>query len=155
ERVLAPVIAEMLGAGAELVLIAGASAILDRRDVIPAAITTQEGTIEHFGMPVDPGNLLLMGTLRGVTVLGLPGCARSPKIIGLVWVVARLRARLPVGPGEIRRWGVGGPLGEIPSRPLPRAKAGASPAAAAIAQPPRQPRIAAIILAAGQSTRMG
>ena len=41
------------------VLIAfGASAITDRRDVIPAAIEAIGGRIERFGMPVDPGNLL-------------------------------------------------------------------------------------------------
>ena len=39
----------------------GASAIADRRDVIPAAIEAVGGSIEHFGMPVDPGNLMLIG----------------------------------------------------------------------------------------------
>ena len=52
---------EVLEAGAELVIVFGASAIADRRDVIPAAIEAVGGTIEHFGMPVDPGNLLLIG----------------------------------------------------------------------------------------------
>ena len=41
-------------AGAELVIVFGASAITDRRDVIPAAIEAVGGRIEHFGMPVDP-----------------------------------------------------------------------------------------------------
>ncbi|MCB1741586.1 MAG: 4-diphosphocytidyl-2C-methyl-D-erythritol kinase, partial [Gammaproteobacteria bacterium] len=44
--------------GAQLVLIAGASAIVDRRDVLPAAIERAGGEVVHFGMPVDPGNLL-------------------------------------------------------------------------------------------------
>ena len=48
-------------AGAELVIVFGASAIADRRDVIPAAVEAIGGRIEHFGMPVDPGNLLLVG----------------------------------------------------------------------------------------------
>src|SRR6185437_783190 len=56
---LAPHIAAALEAGVELVLVAGASAIVDRRDVIPAAIEQAGGTISHFGMPVDPGNLML------------------------------------------------------------------------------------------------
>ena len=51
--------------GAELVVVFGASAIADRRDVIPAAIEAVGGRIEHFGMPVDPGNLLLIGNARG------------------------------------------------------------------------------------------
>ncbi len=133
-----------------LILIAGASAIVDRRDVIPAAISDCGGTIEHFGMPVDPGNLILLGRLDGVPVLGLPGCARSPKENGFDWVLQRLLAGIAVTRAGIMRMGAGGLLAEIPSRPLPRAEAGSAAPAA-----PRRPRIAALILAAGQSRRMG
>jgi molybdenum cofactor cytidylyltransferase len=148
---LAPLIAAAVRGGAELVLVAGASAIVDRRDVIPAAIAAAGGTVDRFGMPVDPGNLLLLGRLGEVPVLGLPGCARSPAENGFDWVLERLLAGLPVGTDEIRRMGVGGLLGDLPARPLPPAKseAAAKPAA------PRAPRIAALILAAGQSRRMG
>ena len=152
ETELAPVVKEMLAAGADLVLVAGASAILDRRDVIPAAIALLGGTIEQFGMPVDPGNLLLMARVEGVPVLGLPGCARSPKVNGFDWVLRRVLASLPVGPAVIRRMGVGGLLSEIASRPSPRAAAGGPPATAAM---PRRPRIAGLVLAAGRSSRMG
>ncbi|HEY3919239.1 MAG TPA: molybdopterin-binding/glycosyltransferase family 2 protein [Stellaceae bacterium] len=148
---LAPAIEEMVKAGAALVLVAGASAILDRRDVIPAAVTALGGAIEHFGMPVDPGNLLLMARVGNVPVLGLPGCARSPKVNGFDWVLRRVLAGLPVGADAIRRMGVGGLLSEIPSRPSPRAAAGGPPTVAK----PQRPRIAGIILAAGKSSRMG
>ena len=151
---LATLIDEAVKGGAELVLVAGASAILDRRDVIPAAITALGGTIEHFGMPVDPGNLLLMARFANVPVLGLPGCARSPKVNGFDWVLWRVLAGLPVGAEAIRRMGVGGLLSEIPSRPLPRARAGGPPADGA-AKRPQRPRIAGVILAAGKSSRMG
>lgn len=153
---LAPEIAQALDAGAELVLVAGSSAIVDRRDVIPAAIEAAGGTVEHFGMPVDPGNLMLVGRLRGVKVLGLPGCARSPKVNGFDFVLQRLLAGLPVGPGEIMRMGVGGLLADIPTpaRPLPRAKVAAQ-AARSAPEAPQGPRIGAVILAAGQSRRMG
>jgi molybdenum cofactor cytidylyltransferase len=137
--------------GADMVLIAGASAIIDRRDVIPAAIVFAGGKIIHFGMPVDPGNLMLMGELGPVPVLGLPGCARSPKVNGYDWVLQRVCAGLPAGPNEIMRMGVGGLLADIPTRGLPRAATAVGTEGAA----PRAPRIAAIILAAGQSTRMG
>jgi len=152
EAELEPVITEVMKQRADLVLIAGASAILDRRDVIPAAVTALGGAIEHFGMPVDPGNLLLMARLDGIPVLGLPGCARSPKVNGFDWVLRRLLAGLPVGPEAIRRMGVGGLLTEIPSRPLPRVEAGGPPSASTA---PRRPRIAGLILAAGRSSRMG
>jgi molybdenum cofactor cytidylyltransferase len=151
---LAARIRDALGRGVEILLIHGASAILDRRDVIPAAIVAAAGRIDHFGMPVDPGNLLLLGHVGERTVLGLPGCARSPKVNGFDWVLERLVAGLPVGPGEIMRMGSGGLLAEIPSRPLPRAEA--TPAIEAKAKAKAQgPRIGALLLAAGQSRRMG
>ena len=118
---LAPRIAAVVAQGADMVLVHGASAIVDRRDVIPAAIVSAGGEIEHFGMPVDPGNLLLLGRVAGKPVLGLPGCARSPKVNGFDWVLERLVAGVPAGPREIMRMGAGGLLAEIPSRPLPRA----------------------------------
>ncbi len=104
----------------DMTIVYGASAIADRRDVIPAAIEAAGGTVEHFGMPVDPGNLLLVGTLAGKPVLGAPGCARSPKENGFDWVLHRLLAGLEVTPADIRRLGTGGLLMEIVSRPQPR-----------------------------------
>lgn len=142
---LGDAIREVLGTGAELVLIFGASAIADRRDVIPAAIENADGRIEHFGMPVDPGNLMLIGEVNGRPVLGAPGCARSPKENGFDWVLGRLLAGLAVTRGEIAGMGVGGLLMEIVTRPQPRAEPVAE----------TKKKIAAIVLAAGQSSRMG
>ncbi len=148
---LAAMIRDGLGHGIDILLIHGASAILDRRDVIPAAIVEAGGRVDHFGMPVDPGNLLLLGHVGERVVLGLPGCARSPKVNGFDWVLERLVAGLPVGAAEIMRMGSGGLLAEIPSRPLPRAEA--KPPAPM--EKPQGPRIGALLLAAGQSRRMG
>ncbi|MEQ8967258.1 MAG: molybdopterin-binding/glycosyltransferase family 2 protein [Azospirillaceae bacterium] len=153
-RTLAGELRSMVRGGAEMVLIAGASAITDRRDVLPAAIEAAGGEIEHFGMPVDPGNLLLLGTVDGVDVLGLPGCARSPKLNGFDWVLQRLAARLPVNRKDITAMGIGGLLTEIPTRPLPRSEATGGDAAAG-AETGGGPNVAAIVLAAGQSRRMG
>jgi len=151
---LAPLIRDAMGHGIDILLIHGASAILDRRDVIPAAIVAAGGRVDHFGMPVDPGNLLLLGHVKARPVLGLPGCARSPKVNGFDWVLERLVAGLPVGPAEIMRMGSGGLLAEIPSRPLPRAEAPQASERKSEAKP-QGPRIGALLLAAGQSRRMG
>src|SRR5205085_7148171 len=86
QRALAKALEEVLREGAELVIVFGASAIADRRDVIPAAVESIGGEIEHFGMPVDPGNLLLLADARGRPLLGAPGCARSPKENGFARV---------------------------------------------------------------------
>ena len=157
---LAPQIADAVKSGADLVFVHGASVIVDRRDVIPEAVVAAGGWIDHFGMPVDPGNMLLMCHLGETPVLGLPGCARSPKVNGFDWVLERLVAGLPVGRDEIMKMGAGGLLAEIPSRPLPRAEASPAPAAKAEKKVPPHlsktgPRIAALLLAAGQSSRMG
>ena len=106
--------------GADLAIVFGASAIADRRDVIPAGIEAAGGAVVHFGMPVDPGNLLLLGARDGVPVIGAPGCARSPKENGFDWVLHRLLADLPVTRADIVALGVGGLLMEIVSRPQPR-----------------------------------
>ena len=142
---VAKAVDEVLKAGAELVVVFGASAIADRRDVIPAAVEAIGGRIEHFGMPVDPGNLMLIGQARGQPILGAPGCARSPKENGFDWILMRLLAGLPVSREDITGLGVGGLLMEIVTRPQPRAEP----------ELEKAQRIAAVILAAGRSTRMG
>ncbi|MCK6453962.1 MAG: molybdopterin-binding/glycosyltransferase family 2 protein [Alphaproteobacteria bacterium] len=153
---LAQEIAQALRAEPDLLLISGASAITDRRDVIPAAIERAGGEVVHFGMPVDPGNLILLGRIGNRPVIGLPGCARSPKFNGFDWLLQRLMADVPVTASDIMRLGAGGLLKEIPSRPLPRAEAETpSRDDRAAAAAPRAPRIAAIVLAAGLARRMG
>ena len=129
---------------ADLVVVFGASAITDRRDVIPQALLAAGGRIEHLGMPVDPGNLLLIGELAGKPVIGAPGCARSPKENGFDWVLQRCLAGIAVTRADIQAMGVGGLLMEIVSRPQPRAPALLEAAP-----------VAGIVLAAGRSTRMG
>jgi molybdenum cofactor cytidylyltransferase len=146
---LTEAIADATAHGADMILIAGASAIADRRDVIPAAIERAGGRIEHFGMPVDPGNLLLLGQIGPIDVMGLPGCVRSPKPNGFDWILQRRMADLPVGRADIMGLGAGGLLKEIPSRPQPRAGEASAPQSA------RGRRIAALVMAAGRSSRMG
>lgn len=145
QAALAKAVDEVMKSGAEMVIVFGASAIADRRDVIPAAVEAVGGTIEHFGMPVDPGNLMLIGNARGLPVIGAPGCARSPKENGFDWVLMRMLAGLPVGRTDITGMGVGGLLMEIVTRPQPREDK----------VPEKGRRIAAVVLAAGRSSRMG
>lgn len=147
EAVLAEIRA-LLDGGVELLLLIGASAIIDRRDVLPAAVAAAGGEIERFGMPVDPGNLMMLARIGAVQVLGLPGCARSKKLNGFDWVLQRIAADIPVMGADVTGMGVGGLLTEIPSRPQPRI----DPVKESEAE---MPNIAAIVLAAGQSRRMG
>ncbi len=136
-------------AKADLAIVFGASAIADRQDVIPAGLEAAGGVVERLGMPVDPGNLLLLGRLGGMPVIGAPGCARSPKENGFDWVLMRLLADVPVSGRDIAAMGAGGLLTDIVTRPHPRLKAERRrPAEGA-------PGFAAVMLAAGRSSRMG
>ena len=140
---LAKALDETLAAGAELVIIFGASAIADRRDVIPAAIEAAGGRSS-------------ISACRSTRQSDVDRLGRRARGAGR----ARLRAlaqgeRLRLGAGaalcgltvtrhDIVGMGVGGLLMEIVTRPQPRASAGAAGR-----------RVAAIVLAAGRSTRMG
>ncbi|WP_029057733.1 NTP transferase domain-containing protein [Stappia stellulata] len=143
---VAGAIRAQVNAGAEMVLVFGASAIVDPMDVIPEGIRAAGGEVDHFGMPVDPGNLLLIGHVGSIPVIGAPGCARSPKENGFDWVLDRYMADCPVTADDIMEMGVGGLLMEIGSRPQPREVPlqGAS-----------RPRVAGVLLAAGQARRAG
>ena len=147
EDALADALAQA-AAAADLIAVIGASAIADRRDVVPAAIVAAGGTVEHFGLPVDPGNLTLLARLGKATVVAMPGSARSPREQGSDWLLERLAAGLPVDAETIAGFGVGGLLKEIRSRPMLRDREPPG------AQKP-EPVVDAILLAAGQSTRMG
>ena len=113
-------VAQALAGKADLTLILGASATSDRHDIAPAAVVRAGGAIQRFGMPVDPGNLLFLGELNGSPVVGLPGCARSPALNGVDWVLERIAAGIPVTSDDIAAMGVGGLLKEMPGRPQPR-----------------------------------
>ncbi len=129
----------------DMIVLFGASAMCDPQDVVPAAIRAAGGTVSRAGMPVDPGNLLVLGEVGGKPVIGAPGCARSPKENGFDWVLDRLMAGLDVSAEEITGMGVGGLLMEIATRPQPREAARRKGA----------PKVAAVLLAAGRSSRMG
>jgi molybdenum cofactor cytidylyltransferase len=143
EAAVAAAVAAFAADGLDPILALGASAIMDRRDVIPAALERAGGTIVRFGMPVDPGNLLMLGKLGTATVIGVPGCARTLERSGFDWVLERTCADLPITSADIAALGVGGLLAEGP-RPSPRAIRDDSARS-----------VAAVVLAAGRASRMG
>jgi molybdenum cofactor cytidylyltransferase len=128
------------------ILIFGASAIVDRSDIVPASVVAAGGDVVHLGMPVDPGNLMMFGRLEDTPVIGVPSCARSPKVNGFDWVLERILAGINVSAHDIMDMGAGGLLAEISSRPSPREGKPIVQSA---------PKITAIVLAAGKSSRMG
>jgi molybdenum cofactor cytidylyltransferase len=157
---VAAAIERMRGAGADPIIVFSASAIVDRGDVIPAALVAAGGDIIRLGMPVDPGNLMLLGRLGEIDVIGAPSCAASPKLNGFDWVLERRLAGLEVGTGEVASMGLGGLLKEIATRPQPREGRLAGEEQETEARPNddgtrHRPKVAALVLAAGRSTRFG
>ncbi|MBL6932145.1 MAG: molybdopterin-binding/glycosyltransferase family 2 protein [Rhodospirillales bacterium] len=147
-------IEKLEGIGCDLVIICGATATVDKRDTVPAGIEFSGGTVEHFGIPVDPGNLLVMGRKNDLCIIGMPGCARSLSVNGFDWILQRVMAGLSINRADFAALGVGGLLKEMVNRPLPRDHAVSGKAELVmLSESPK--KIAAIILAAGQSTRMG
>ena len=129
----------------DMLVIFGASAMSDRQDVVPMAIDQAGGTVIRIGMPVDPGNLIVVGRYGSKPVLGAPGCARSPKENGFDWVLDRIVAGIDVADADVASMGVGGLLMEIPTRPQPREAV----------RLPQKAKVHAVVLAAGRSSRMG
>lgn len=134
-----------LKADHDLLIVFGASAVADSHDVIPAAIRRAGGIVDHVGMPVDPGNLIVLGRVGTVPVIGAPGCARSPRENGFDWVLDRILAGEWPSADDITGLGVGGLLKEIPTRPQPR-----EPVAPMALGP-----VETVVLAAGRASRMG
>ena len=135
-----------MASGADIILLCGGSAIIDRQDELPQAVIEAGGQVIQLGLAVDPGNLLMFAKIGNVPVIGMPGCARSPKLNGLDWVLQLVLADVDMTRREFADMAAGGLLMEIASRPLPRA----------MATKPHQPdRLVGIVLAAGQSSRMG
>lgn len=117
EAELAKALAQTPG---EVLLVLTGSATSDPKDVAPEALRLAGGKVTRFGLPVDPGNLLFLGELKGKPVIGLPGCARSPALNGADWILERVLCGVPVTGADIAAMGVGGLLKEIPTRPMPR-----------------------------------
>jgi molybdenum cofactor cytidylyltransferase len=146
DAAVAAAVRELLDEGRSPILVLGVSAIADRHDVVPAALERAGGVVDHVGMPVDPGNLLMLGHHGATPVIGVPGCARSLRPSGFDWVLARLLAGIPVTGADMEKMGVGGLLKDVPERGAPR-----------VSDKPdkRAPRVSAVVLAAGLSRRMG
>jgi molybdenum cofactor cytidylyltransferase len=79
-------LAGVLGAGAQMVILAGETSVMDAQDVTPRGIRQAGGEIELYGAPVEPGNLLLLAYRGDIPILGAPGCVKSrePNVVDFI-----------------------------------------------------------------------
>ncbi len=122
EAILAGMLSRRVADGAKLIILAGETAIMDRGDIVPRALERAGGQVEVVGVPVDPGNLLMLGYLDRVPVLGAPGCARSKKTNIVDWVLPRLLAGDWLARRDLIALGHGGLLDDTRQRPMPRGR---------------------------------
>lgn len=120
EIALAKMIQQRAAGGAEIIILAGETAIMDRYDITPRAVERCGGEVIAYGAPVDPGNLLMLAYLDEVPILGAPGCVRSPKTNVIDWVLPPLLAGDRLSRRDIIQLGHGGLLEDIRKRPVPR-----------------------------------
>jgi molybdenum cofactor cytidylyltransferase len=117
---LAAALIQCQRAAPALIILAGISAIIDRADVAPVGLEQAGGQVAHFGAPVDPGSLLMLGYLGTIPVLGAPGCIKSAKVNIVDWVMPRLLTGERLTGADIMSMGHGGLLDDIEDRPMPR-----------------------------------
>jgi molybdenum cofactor cytidylyltransferase len=120
EEQLANAIQAQIGAGLEIIILAGETAIMDRYDIAPRAIACAGGEVTCFGAPVDPGNLLMLGYHGAVPIVGAPGCVRSPKTNIIDLILPRVLVGERLAQADIMWLAHGGLLEDVPERPLPR-----------------------------------
>ncbi len=111
---LAVALCRQIERGCELVVLAGETSTMDRNDVAPLAVAQAGGQVLCVGAPVEPGNLLMMANVDGIPVVGLPGCARSPKENVVDWVLPSLLAGDPLSAADIAGMGYGGLMEDLP-----------------------------------------
>ena len=92
ETKISQALQKALDSGAEMIIMAGETSITDLDDITPRAIRAVGGEIVHYGVPVEPGNLLLLAFHKHVPIVGAPGCARSKSYNVVDMVLPRLVA---------------------------------------------------------------
>jgi len=112
ETELAGVLENRVQSGDQLIVVAGETAIMDLGDLIPRGIRRAGGRIEHLGLAMDPGHLLLLAYLDGVPIVGAPGCVRSPSPDGFHAVLPRLLSGERLTRSDLQALGHGGLLSD-------------------------------------------
>lgn len=95
--------------GAELLIVAGASA-LDPLDPVFGALTLLGARMERHGAPAHPGSLLWLAFWDGRPVLGMPTCGMFSQATTFDLVLPRILAGEPIDNAALAELGHGGLL---------------------------------------------
>jgi len=108
-RAVADELTALRAAGAEVLIVAGASA-LDPLDPVFGGLTLLGARMERHGAPAHPGSLLWLARWQGLAVLGMPTCGMFSQATTFDLVLPRLLAGEAVGNRELAALGHGGLL---------------------------------------------
>jgi molybdenum cofactor cytidylyltransferase len=120
ENAIADAIERVARAGAQMIVLAGETSVMDADDITPRGIKRAGGVIELYGAPVEPGNLLLLAykpcegsePSQGsvIPILGAPGCVKSRETNVVDLILPRLVAGERVTRADVNALAEGGLL---------------------------------------------
>jgi len=93
--------------GAELILLTGGMSV-DPDDLTPAAIRESGAVVVTQGMPMQPGNMLMISYLDGTVLIGVPGASMHSPVTSLDVFLPRIFAGLEISSDDIPSLGEGG-----------------------------------------------
>lgn len=109
DRAVADELRSLRAEGADVLIVAGASA-LDPLDPVFSGLTLLGATMERHGVPAHPGSLLWLARWEGAPVLGMPTCGMFSQATTFDLVLPRLLTGEPIGNRELAALGHGGLL---------------------------------------------
>ena len=110
ENAIANAIEKATRAGAQMIILAGETSVMDADDITPRGIQRAGGVIELYGAPVEPGNLLLLAYRGNVPIIGAPGCIKSRETNVVDLILPRLVAGERVTRADVNALAEGGLL---------------------------------------------
>jgi len=123
-RAVADEVRALSGEGAELLIVAGASA-LDPLDPVFGGLELLGARMERHGAPAHPGSLLWLAHWGARTILGMPTCGMFSQATTFDLVLPRILAGESIGNREMAELGHGGLLSRDMAYRFPPYRAGA------------------------------
>lgn len=106
-EIIEKAIASMIEKGADIVLACGGMSV-DADDVTPQAIKNAAEYVVTYGMPVIPGNMLMLAYKGETAILGIPGAAMFLKTTSLDIILPRILAGERLSRKDLTAYGHGG-----------------------------------------------
>jgi len=98
---------KFLAQDAELLIFTGGMSV-DPDDLTPTAIRQTGAEVISQGVPIQPGNMLMLAYLEGTPLIGVPGAAMHYKTTSLDVILPKIFVGDKLGAGDLQAKGEGG-----------------------------------------------